>query len=224
MKKFFVAFAAALLSLSAFAQFGIVAGVTSSESTFKEAKATYEDITQYHVGVTYKIPVLGNAVALQPSLIYNVKGMSIGDAKEVANVEDYKADFNTGFLELPVQLQVGFSVNGIRPFAFVEPFVGYAITNESKKELDVLGEDIVSDHKTDWSNVKNRLEYGYGLGFGIELLGTLQVSARYFWNMGQLYEDDAAAVTDANAAVNTILSNTKEQKCNGIMASISILF
>ena len=224
MKKLIAAFAAVLFSASAYAQFGIVAGVTSSETSFKEAKANYQDITQYHVGVTYKIHVLGNAVALQPSLIYNIKGMSIGDAEEVADVKSYTADFSTGFLELPVQLQIGFSVNGIRPYAFAEPFVGYAITNETKKELEVLGEDVISEKRTDWSTVRNRLEYGYGLGFGIELLGTLQVSARYYWNLGQLYEDDAARVTDANEAVNTILSNTKEQKCNGIMASISILF
>ena len=209
MKKILVIVASLLVAVSAHAQLGVVAGFTSSKTNLEEAYADINNVTQYHVGLTYKLDL--GIIAVQPSLIYNVKG---------ARLEGFKAgdiqtnigqmDFKTGYLELPVQVQAGINLGLARVYGFAEPFVGYAITNE-----------IIAGAKSDpvqtWDHMKSRLEYGFGLGAGVELIKHVQVSVRYFWNLGDMYGKEIKV----GELVKTTLA---EQKANGISASVALLF
>lgn len=201
MKKLIIAAAALLISVSSFAQFGIIGGLTSSSSNLKDAWANYKAINQYHVGVTYKLGI-GNILAIQPSLVYNMKGQKI----EEAGSGNLNLQYKTGYLELPVQVQAGFGLGDLaRIYAIAEPFVGYAVSN---KIVGKLGDS--------WENVKSKFEYGVGLGAGVELFKHLQVSVRYFWNLGAVYgpEIDYAGIK----------KTIGESKCNGISASVAFLF
>lgn len=222
MKKLIIALAAMFVALSANAQIGVIAGVTSTKTDIKSAYLDAENITQYHVGLAFKIP-LAAGFSVQPALIYNVKGMKLADAAK-SSIASYEADFKTGLAELPVQLQWGFDLSGVKPFVFVEPFVGYAVNQSSTKEFENILNKTTTIEDTDWDNVKNRLEYGFGAGAGVEIFDNIQLSVRYFWNMGPLYKDDAISVTDADAALNNALNTAKNEKCNGIMASVAIFF
>lgn len=205
MKKLIIAAAALLISVSSFAQFGITGGLTSSSSNLKDAWANYKAINQYHIGVTYKLGI-GNILAIQPSLIYNMKGQKIELLESGATNIDLQ--YKTGYIELPVQIQAGFGVGDLaRIYAIAEPFVGYAVSNKV---------EIVGKLGDSWDNVKNKFEYGVGLGAGVELFKHLQVSVRYFWNLGTVYgtEIDYAGVKKAIG----------ESKCNGISASVAFLF
>lgn len=204
MKKLIIAAAAILISVSAFAQFGIVAGFTSTATDIKSTvfDVQSKNISLYHVGVTYKIG-LGNVFAIQPSLIYNVKGAKFGELEGIKDV-----NFKTGFLELPVQIQIGFGLGKVaRIYGLAEPYVGYAITNNSSVEK-------LFDDK--WDFIKSRVEYGVGVGVGVELFTHLQVAARYFWNMGNLY--------GANPTVQGLSDTIKSSKPNGVMVSAAFLF
>ena len=200
MKKLIVVVASLLVAVSAYAQFGVVAGVTASKSDIKSAIADVNNITQYHVGVTYKMSL--GAFAIQPSILYNMKGTKMN----IAELSSTELDYKTGYIEIPVQLQLGLNLGLARLYGFAEPFIGYAITNAAT----LSGQDL----KADWNNVKNRLEYGVGLGAGVELIKHVQVSVRYFWNLGNAGE---ASLANAYDAVRT-------QKANGIMASVALLF
>ena len=204
MKKAIIAIAALFVALSANAQIGIVAGLTSSSTNVEAAVADIKNVNQYHVGITYKIGI-GNMLAIQPALIYNMKGTQLGD---IAGLDDVDVDYKTGYLELPVQVQLGFGIGSIaRVYGFAEPFVGYAITNQ------VQG---IGDTIKDWDNVKNRFEYGVGLGAGVELFRHLQVSVKYFWNLGDVY--------GADITFGDVTKDIATSKCNGIAASVAILF
>ena len=231
MKKLFVVMIALCMGIAAYAQVGVIAGVTSTTTDMDAAKEALKagDITQYHIGLTTKLDL--GAIAIQPSLIYNVKGTQLSEVRDDGS--SYKADFTTGFLELPVQLQLGLNLGGFRPFVFVEPFVGLAITNEFTKQFETaLGtkETETSDASNQWDNIgsdiKDRLEYGAGAGFGIDLLNSLQISVRYYWNMGQLYEGDSTKFKDSSAGsiYNSFIDTMKNQQCNGIMASVAFFF
>ena len=204
MKKLIVIVASLLIAASAHAQLGVVAGITSSKATIDAALSDVQNITQYHVGLTYKIS-LGGIFAIQPSLIYNVKGAKIAEFKAVGDISSF--DYKNGYLELPVQIQAGLNLGVARIYAIAEPFLGYAITNSTQSsngtKIDVK-----------WNEVKNKLEYGVGVGAGIELIKHVQVSARYFWNLGNVESVAWASVTDA-------VSN---KAANGIVASVAILF
>ena len=204
MKKFIVIVASLLIAVSAHAQFGVVAGITSSKSNLKEAWADVKNITQYHVGLTYKLDL--GLLAIQPSILYNMKGTKLDVAS--ADVTAAELDYKTGYIEVPVQLQLGLNLGVARIYGFAEPFIGYAITNSAT----LGGKDL----KADWENVKNRLEYGVGLGAGVELIKHVQVSVKYFWNMGDMY--------GTNISFAGITKTISEQKASGIAASVALLF
>ena len=204
MKKFIVVIASLLVAVSAHAQFGIVAGVTSSKTNFKDAVADVKNITQYHVGVTYKLDL--GLLAIQPSILYNMKGTKLDVA--AADIASAEIDYKTGYIEIPVQLQLGINLGLARIYGFAEPFIGYAISNAAT----LSGQDL----KADWDNVKSRLEYGVGLGLGVELIKHVQVSAKYFWNMGDMY--------GTSLSFAGITKTIGEQKASGIAASVALLF
>lgn len=204
MKKFIVIVASLLVAVSAHAQFGVVAGITSTKSNLKEAWADVKNITQYHVGLTYKLDL--GLLAIQPSILYNMKGTKLDVAS--ADVTAAELDYKTGYIEVPVQLQLGLNLGVARIYGFAEPFIGYAITNSAT----LGGKDL----KADWENVKNRLEYGVGLGAGVELIKHVQVSVKYFWNMGDMY--------GTNISFAGITKTISEQKASGIAASVALLF
>lgn len=233
MKKLFVVLTALMFGIAANAQVGVIAGVTSTTTDINAARDALKagDITLYHVGLTTKMDL--GAIAIQPSLIYNVKGTQLSEVYENGSTASYTADFKTGFLELPVQLQIGLNLGGFRPYVFAEPFVGFAITNEFSKKVEALGADVVveeSDANNQWENigtdVKDRLEYGVGAGVGIDLLNSLQISVRYYWNMGELYNGEANKFQGSTVgeATNVFLDTMKSQQCTGIMASVAFFF
>lgn len=215
MKKLFVALAAMSLAFSANAQVGVIAGLTSSHSDVKSAVADSKNINQYHIGLAYKLDL--GLVAIQPALIYNMKGTSVDNITGTSLV-DGSVDFKTGFLEIPVQIQVGNSLLGLtRVYGFAEPYVGYALSNKGTYKL--AG---VEYTKNGWDNVKNRLEYGIGLGVGVEVLSHVQVSARYFWDLGKVYGDDGK--TSGDLTLKGVTKAVGTTKCNGIGVSVAFLF
>lgn len=203
MKKLFIVIASLLIAASAHAQFGVTAGITSSKATIDAAVSDVRNVTQYHVGVLYKLDF--GLFAIQPALIYNVKGSKVEAIKGLGDITAF--DYKNGYLELPVQLQVGLNLGIARIYAVAEPFIGYAITNSTQTtngtKIDVK-----------WNEFKDKLEYGVGVGAGVELIKHVQVSARYFWNLGAA---NKANVTDAYDAVRT-------KAASGIVASVALLF
>jgi len=214
MKKLIIALVAAFIAVSANAQVGIIAGLTSSSTDFDSAVADVQNVNQYHAGIAYKIGI-GNLFTIQPAIIYNMKGTRLGD---VGKVSDLNVDYKTGYLEVPVQLQVGFGLGSIaRVFAFAEPFVGYAITNSVDTEYDgILAFGSTKGETQTWDNVKNRFEYGVGLGVGAEVLKHIQVSVKYFWNMGEVYGKDIN--------LPNISQTISEHTANGVAASVAFFF
>lgn len=203
MKKLFVLIASLLFAINANAQFGVIGGLTS---TMTDVKAAYENINSvnlYHVGVTWKIG--GNLFAVQPSLLYRMKGTSIANASDGGKLD---VDYKTGYIELPVQLQLGLGIGSlIRVYGIAEPYVGYAVSNYKKSE----GGSFESDIKA----VTDKFELGFGAGVGVELFKHFQLSVRYCWDFGQIGDK-----FDFGQAAESV----KNSKCNCINASLAILF
>ena len=193
MKKLIVIVASLLLAVSAHAQLGVVAGITSSKTDVKSAKEDVKNISLYHVGLTYKLDL--GLLAIQPSILYNMKGSKFeGIASKITEgtlIDNF--EYKTGYVEIPVQVQAGVDLGLARVYGFVEPFVGYAISNQVAFSQ--------GEPKKVWDNVKSKMEYGVGLGAGVELIKHVQVSLKYFWNMGLMYgQGEGSDVSVAAAA------------------------
>ena len=205
MKKLIVIVASLLVAVSAHAQLGVVAGITSSKSDLKSAKEDVKNISLYHVGLTYKLDL--GLLAIQPSILYNMKGSKFDMLSKETTLDNF--EYKTGYLEIPVQVQAGLDLGLARVYGFLEPFVGYAVSNSIAFSQ--------GQPKQTWDNIKSKMEYGVGLGAGVELIKHVQVSVRYFWNMGLVYNGK-------NINIGDVASPIAGQKCNGISASVALLF
>ena len=205
MKKLIVIVASLLVAVSAHAQLGVVAGITSSKSDLKSAKEDVKNISLYHVGLTYKMDL--GLLAIQPSILYNMKGSKFDMLSKETTLDNF--EYKTGYLEIPVQVQAGLDLGLARVYGFLEPFVGYAVSNSIAFSQ--------GQPKQTWDNIKSKMEYGVGLGAGVELIKHVQVSVRYFWNMGLVYNGK-------NINIGDVASPIAGQKCNGISASVALLF
>ena len=193
--------ASLFMAARAHAQFGIVGGITSS-TTEMSTSEDVKSISLYHAGLTYKFN-LGAGFAVQPSVLYQVKGANLGELNS-ASSEDFKV--KTGFVELPVGFQWGPDLVVFRPFLMAEPFIGYQVTSSDRGADSVEG----------WTEqAKNKFEYGFGLGGGLELAGNIQLSVQWFNNMGSMVKDDSAS---------SVSFSDKVKNFKGIKFSVAILF
>ena len=197
-----VAAASLVMASKAHAQFGVIAGLTSSKVNATEAVKDAKNIVLYHAGLTYKFD-LGAGFAIQPSAIYQVKGAKISSIGETTGTQ-----LKTGFVEIPVSIQWGPDLMAFRPYAFAEPFIGYQVKDFSKSAT-------FSDVGTD---IMNKMEYGFGLGGGLEIASHVQLSVQWFKNLGTIINDGKGQTG------SEWWSKIKGNKYQGIKFSLAILF
>lgn len=182
-------------------------GVTGGASFLGIDNAKSGRTAGYHAGLTYKFK-LPAGFAIQPSLLYHMKSSSYGTGA-------VEVDFNVGYVELPVSLQWGPDLLLFRPFIDVSPFIGYGVNHElGIKSIETPDSSPTIDG---WQYI-NRLEYGLGLGGGIEIW-KFQITCRYNWNFGPLLD------ADNKVDVSSILKNELgEDNFGGVTLSLALLF
>ena len=192
--------------------FGIVGG-----ASFTGIKNISPELTTgYHAGLTYKFH-LPCGFAIQPSLLYHMKSSLVEEA--VADLAAF--DYKMGYLELPVSFQWGPDLLLFRPFLDVSPFVGYALNNELAVTSPAAQRSSLG-YTNKWDGV-NRLEYGLGLGGGLEIW-KVQVVCRYNWNFGQLFDTSGKAAATADFLENAKESVFNEKNFGGVTLSVALLF
>lgn len=191
--------------------FGIVAG-----ASFTGVRDVSRDnVAGYHAGITYKfrLPV---GFAIQPSVLYHMKGSMVEDALS----GNGRLDMRVGYLEVPVSFQWGPDLVLFRPYLDVTPFVGYGLNNKLTAQVaQTGGEQVV---KNSWDNL-SRLEYGLGTGIGLELW-RLQIVGRYNWNFGNLFNPSGELVSGeevVDALKNSVLQG---KNMSGFTISVALMF
>lgn len=231
MKRILIMAAALMVAASAYAQIGKIGGVTTSATTLSEAYSDIleaENVNQYHIGLVSK-HVLPFGFVLQPAVVYDVKGASLKSNIEAGSAGEFNIasfDAKTGYAEFQLQLQWGVTIaeQVLRVYALAEPSVSYAV-HASTKSGNFIAEMISKDEPqwtdiTEWDGI-NRLQYGVGLGGGIEIFDDIQLSARYYWDFGRLFNDEGK-ISDLN--VKEYASLMKDSRCSGIKVSLAFLF
>lgn len=191
--------------------FGVVAG-----ASFTNIKEVSKDLaTGFHAGLTYKFH-LPLGFAIQPSVLYHMKSSLVEGA--IADVSTF--DYKMGYVEVPVSLQWGPDLLMFRPFVDLTPFVGYALNNQASS-VKVQGEAL-SKIQNKWEGV-NRLEYGLGLGAGLEVW-KLQLVCRYNWNFGDLFDADGNIASWSEAFGLAKDSVKSGNNFGGVTLSLAFLF
>ena len=126
---------------------------------------------------------------------------------DTATSDDFK--LKTGFVEVPVGIQWGPDLLAFRPYVFAEPFIGYQISSSDSGNATF----------NDWTKqAKNKFEYGFGLGGGLEITSHIQLSVQWFKNLGAMFGDN---VKSAEATWNDVKDVKNFQ---GVKFSLAILF
>lgn len=166
MKKLLISALVLLTAVVATGQgkFGFVGGYTSARMSLSEEikSLSIKSAPGFNLGIAYYYPLpLGFGV--QPQMVYTSKSSDVDD------LVNYKVEY----LEVPVQLQWGIDLIVIKPYVFVEPFAGCAISGHF---LDL------QSSKYSKMNLDSRLEYGFSVGAGLMVARHVQISFKYFWN------------------------------------------
>lgn len=199
-------------SASGQSRYGVIGGFSFSHASDVNNRGT---MTLYSAGLTYQLK-LPLGFSIQPSLIYHAKGARIGTA---GNIERANMDLTAGYLELPVSFQWGPDLLLFRPFLDVTPYIGVGLNNHLA--CSVAGEQAFDDRNV-WSTAGlARMEYGLGLGVGIEIW-RFQVVGRYNWNFGPLYRDSGNV--DQAAKVFTEGTFSDGSNFRGLTLSVALLF
>ena len=218
MKKILTFLVAVLATASvAHAQFGIIGGFTSSKTSIdtKNISENFKGVSLFHAGIAYKVK-LPLGFAIQPALTYEMKGANLDQVKSI-NEGLSSLSTKAGYIQLGAGIQWGIDLLVARPFLLVQPFFGYQVTGSEKLNvLNASGEEYNNFFKT----AKNKLEYGFELGGGVEVVKHIQVSVVWFKNLGYLYDGDK--ITDVGAAVIGAYKDTKNY--SGIKVSVGIFF
>ena len=223
MKRFLTILALVFATATvANAQIGIIGGFTSSKANadLNNLKGELKNVSLYHAGVAYKVE-LGNFFVLQPQLAYQVKGTTLDETIKGTDIDINSFQTKTGFVELSLGLQAGVDLMAFRPFALVEPFVGYAVTG-TENFADADGKYTVDTFSKGINEAKNKLEYGFGVGGGVELLNHVQVSVQWFMNLGKLYDNDKLVADPATAIASADLKNLSNYQ--GIKVTVGLFF
>ena len=212
MKKIFL-LAAVLVSMAANAQqFGVKGGLALTTVGGAKNPKDNKAMAVYEAGVLYKAD-LGSGFAIQPALAYQLQGAELKQSNDVLT--------KTGFVELSLGAQWGPDLQVIRPFVFVEPFVGYGVTGE--ETLHISGTTTTADtiNQALQKDAKNKFEYGVGAGLGIEFAGHFQLSCQVFQNLGKLYK---AEELDNGTLTHIKASYTNLSNYQGIKFTLGFLF
>ena len=172
MKKLISVLVVVLASATlAHAQLGIVAGYTASSTNAKSAAEEVKTASLWHAGVAYKFGL--GPITLQPSLTYSMKGTKVDDLQ-----------YKSGYIEASAGVQFGLDLLVARPFVVAEPFIGYQVYgNETWDEKG-------------YKDAVNKLEYGFGIGVGCDVLEHFQLRVEWYKNLGSLAGANGGAVEE----------------------------
>lgn len=211
MKKILIIIAASLITLTASAQkMGIIGGLTSSTASLKNPD--FNSVALYHFGLVANFPV-AEGLCLQPEILYDVKGTSIGDIKS-QGLKDSEFNMKAGYVEAGLQAQLGIATKIGRIYGFAEPFLGYNVSDK----IIITKKDFI-----DFKDFYGKIEYGLAAGAGLELSKHFQVSAKYFWNLGKL-KDSGNGNTKEAIATDIRETLAGANNFNGVQLSLAIFF
>jgi len=150
-------------------RFGVVAG--QNVTSIKSKGSSYQDaITRFAGGLAAQI-IWPKGFTLQPEILYSQKGCIFAGSG---------AKFNVDYVEIPVKAMYRLQITDVKPFAFVSPYVAYAI--KMAEEGKITSNDDILDNIF-------KLDYGIGVGAGFDVW-ILQVSFRYSWGFAKVIDDE----------------------------------
>ena len=175
------------------AQIAVKAGVNFSNMLFEEDEQSVEDLARdgavkFVGGLSFILP-LGDAVAIQPELLFVQKG-----AENTATIlgQEITTDLTYNYLDIPLLLRLSLGDThgeGLGIYVNGGAYVGYAFNGKittSSPNFPDTETDVTFGDEDD----QRRIDYGFALGGGLTL-GNLFFDLRYTHGTNNILDDDA---------------------------------
>lgn len=211
MKRFILVAAmliAAMAAADAQSGFGIKAGVNFPTRNVKDLVDASP--ASYQFGIAYNVD-LPFGLSIQPALQYNLKQSTLDFSAADTDASDVFEKVSVGYLEFMASLQWGVDLIVVRPFLDVSPYIGYALNGNFGSVADLWKSDGV-----------NRLDYGVGLGAGLDIW-KFQAVCRYTWNFGNLM-DTAGNLNGDLKEKYQAYKDIKSGKFGGLTVTLAYFF
>ncbi|GET25015.1 porin family protein [Prolixibacter sp. NT017] len=151
----------------------------------------------FFAGVYNKIP-LGNTFALQPELLYSVKGVKYNYNNTFSNSE---TKVNLNYIDLPVKMVFNLSKNFDVQFG---PYVSYLLNGDINTSTEVLNYYSQNSNKEIDRKDFNALDYGLSAGVGFDLESML-LGVNYNVGLNQVAKDGTTPHNMMGNAKNNVL-------------------
>ena len=99
-----------------------------------------------------------------------------------------------------------------------EPFVGYRFANQEQVSAGSFQVDIDALTKAR-NDAKNKLEYGIALGAGVDIVRHVQLSVKWYKNLGPLFNEGKL-----NDVGKTVTAAIKDKNYQGVKITLGIFF
>ncbi len=172
-------------ALGSYAQFGIKAGINMANQirSFRKADIikgfSTENLTGFQIGVMYQAFPRFSDMGTDVGLFISQKGFAYTDSTQIVNdliTLGYK-EYN--YVELPINIRYRYSHKLIGAYASGGIYGAYLLSGKS------VDETVNSIENMSFRGVMERLDYGYSLNAGIEVLRQMQLGLS--WTHGLKY-------------------------------------
>jgi len=192
--------AAASAAVAGDIEFGIKGGaslaeLSGSEDAVDESESSSR--TGFVAGAFLAFP-LGDTVSIQPEALFTQKGQSF-DFTDL----DVDTSLKLDYVEVPLLIKARFGGDGIRPYLFAGPYVGFRIKAEVEVDAGDLG-----NTTDDLEDETKGTDYGIVGGGGLEFpagSGAFLLEARYARGLTGIGSDDVESEDEVKNAVWSFL-------------------
>lgn len=205
----------ALFCTVAYSQVGLKAGVNFANMQFEEDESSIEDLarngsTKFTGGLTFILP-LGDAIAIQPEILYTQKG-----AERSFSVlgEEFTNNLTYHYIDIPLLLRLSLGDThgeGLGIYINGGGYAGYALSGKSENTTPLGNTE--TEFTFDKDDQQARIDYGIAAGGGITL-GNIFLEVRYNHGINNLLDDDLSNGND----------NFRKQQHRGLALSAGIIF
>ena len=161
-------------STAVFAQLGIKAGVNVADeiNSFSQSdiKAGFNstNLTGYQIGLVYQAMPKKSGLGVEIGALLTQKGSTFSDSTKIVNVikQGYK---ELNYLEVPFNIRYHLALGLIGLYGFGGMYAGYALSGNT------VDETTNTTRNTTFNTLKDRMDYGYHFGGGVELFHKIQL-------------------------------------------------
>lgn len=231
MKKTFLIVSLLVVStVTAFSQLGIRAGVNMANQikSFDNQELNNafhsSNLTGYQVGIVYQFNPAkgGSGMGLELGAMFSQKGGMFEFIKEKSQLLNsvLKGYKELNYIEIPINARYKLNFGGVvGAYATAGIYGGVAIDGKTTFESR-LGD---LKQAVDFDDFMNRVDYGFNLGLGVELIEKIQIG--FNWSQGLQKKDKNKGLFEQIKLLdNKVLLPNIEQKSTNQVFSVSLTY